>query len=135
MKPKRKQIAEVIAKRLGNGQSLKSLSNEIAAYLLAEERSKELDLIMRDVIKLRAKKGFVESTAVVAHELEPKVEKSLRVLIKTVRQNAKRIVINHKLDPFVIGGIRLDIVNQRLDLSVRAKLNKLKTLTINGGIK
>ena len=63
MRPKRKRIAEVIAEKLDNGQSLKSLSREIAAYLLAEGRSKELDLIMRDVIRLRAEKGFIESSA------------------------------------------------------------------------
>jgi F0F1-type ATP synthase delta subunit len=135
MRPNRQQIAEIIAGRLDHGQSLRSLSREIAAYLLVEERSKELNSIMRDVIKLRADKGLVESSAVVAHELESKVEKSLHGLIKTVRPNAKRIIINHKLDPYMIGGVRLDIVDQRLDLSVRAKLNKLKTLTINGGIK
>jgi F0F1-type ATP synthase delta subunit len=135
MRPKRRRIAEVITEKLGEGQSLKSLAREIAAYLLAEGRSKELDLITRDVIKLRAEKGFIESSATTAHELKPEAEKSLHDLIKSVRPNAKKIIIDHKLNPYLIGGVRLDIINQRLDLSVRAKLNKLKHLTSNGGIK
>jgi F0F1-type ATP synthase delta subunit len=135
MRPKRRRIAEVIAGKLEKGQSLKSLSREIAAYLLAEGRSKELNLIIRDVIKLRAEKGFIESTATTAHELEPAADKLIHDLIKSVRPDAKKIIIDHKKNPFVIGGVQLDIINKRLDLSVRAKLNKLKYLTINGGTK
>ena len=134
MRPNRKHIASIIDEKLNNGQSLKSLANEIASYLLSEGRSKELNSIMRDVINLRAEKGIVESTVTLAHDVESKADKPLHDLIKAVRPNAKKIVIDRKLDPYVIGGVKLDIVNQRLDLSVRAKLNKLKQLTSNGGI-
>lgn len=135
MRPSRKRIALVIAEKLDKGQSLKSLSREVAAYLLTAGRSKELGPIMRDVISLRAEKGFVESTLTTAHELDSKAQKLVSDLIKTVRPGARHILIDHKKDESLIGGLKLDVVNQRLDLSVRAKLNRLKQLTINGGIK
>jgi F0F1-type ATP synthase delta subunit len=43
--------------------------------------------------------------------------------------------VTEVLDPEVLGGVRLSLANQQLDLSVEAKLNKFKQLTLTGSGK
>ncbi|HEY1646202.1 MAG TPA: F0F1 ATP synthase subunit delta [Candidatus Saccharimonadales bacterium] len=134
MKASRKKIAEVILGRLDSGESLNKLAREVAAYLLAENRSKELESIMRDVIALRAKHGITEVSVTSAHELDANIKKDIKDLVKSVRPGSTQILIDEKLSPDLIGGIKLSIINQSLDLSIRAKLNKLKQLTNTEGV-
>ena len=43
--------------------------------------------------------------------------------------NAKQIIITPEQDAKAVGGIRLELANQQLDLTVRGKLNLFKQLT------
>jgi F0F1-type ATP synthase delta subunit len=75
----------------------------------------------------------VELTAVSAHELDTKVVDDIKSKISQAYPGAKDFIINQQLDPSVVGGVRLELANQQLDLSVRNKLNAFKQLT--GGDK
>jgi F-type H+-transporting ATPase subunit delta len=134
MRPSRKKIAAVIDSRIRNGESINKIAKEMAAYLLDNNRSSELESIMRDVIALRAEQGQVEVSVSTAHKLEAGTKEDLKKLIKTIRPAAKDIQIDEDIDPSLIGGLKLGVVNQSLDLSIRAKLNKLKQLTTAGGV-
>lgn len=133
MRPSRMKIASYICSRLDKGDSLNKLSSEVAAYLLSEHRSSDLSSIMRDVIVLRADQGDVEAEVISAHQLEPKVLKDIEKTVKAIRPDTKRVIIDQKIDPSLIGGIKLSVIDKSLDLSVRAKLNRLKALTVQGG--
>ncbi|MEI9913960.1 MAG: F0F1 ATP synthase subunit delta [Candidatus Saccharibacteria bacterium] len=128
MKVSRRKIAVVIADRLKHGENLSKLSKEVASYLLYSGRSSELNSIMRDVIAIRADEGNVEATVISAHELNGGIKKEVRDLVKAVKPGAKRITLDEKLDPDLIGGLKLSVVDHGVDLSIRAKLNKLKQL-------
>ncbi len=134
MRPSRKKIAQVINKRLESGESITKLAREVAAYLLEAGRSSELESIMRDVIALRADNGHVESSLTTAHSLSPKIEAEVKALIKAIEPSTKTIQLNKQVDPELIGGLKLHVINHSLDLSVRAKLNRLKQLSIQGGV-
>lgn len=129
MKTPRTRIARVVATTsLKQGVS-KRLSREIAAYLLAERRVNELDSVLRDVQADWADAGHVEVAAASAHPLSPGVKTDIQKQVRRLYPSAKQIVINEVRDPAVIGGVRLNLPNQQLDLSVEAKLNKFKQLT------
>ena len=133
MRPTRAKIARYIADQLHGGESPTKLAKEVAAYLLSEHRSSDLNSIMRDVIAIRASEGNVEAEVVVAHALETKVLKEIEKTVKSIRPDAKHITIEERIDPKLIGGIKLSVVDKSLDLSVRAKLNRLRALTSQGG--
>lgn len=128
----RSRLAAVIAERCQQAGS-KELSHEIAAYLLAEGRTGELDSILRDVMQYRADHGIVEVAAVDAHPLSESVKRDITSLIKGLFPAAKQIIISEQIDSNVIGGVRLELANQQLDLSVRSKLNRFKQLTTAPG--
>jgi len=134
MKVSRRKIAEVINDQIESGESLSKLSKEIAAYLLAEGRYSELPSLMRDVMELRAGQGLVEVTATSAFVLDSKVKTDLVQLVKAAKPKTKKVIIDEKINSDLVGGLKLDMINQSLDLSIKAKLNRLKQLSSPGGV-
>lgn len=128
MKTPRTTIAGIVTRRLGSVPT-EDLGREVAAYLLTENRVGELDSLLRDVSELRARDGVVEVTAVSAHALDDSLRRDIKNRMKQLYPAAEEVIINARLDPEVVGGVRLELANQQLDLSIRAKLNKFKQLT------
>ena len=137
-KVSRLKIAAVLADKVDSKQSAKQLSREIAAYLLETRRTGELDSVLRDVMEIRAERGIVEVTAVTAHPLTAALRTDIEKNMRTHFPAAKTIIVSESHDESVVGGVRLELANQQLDLSVRAKLNRFKQLTMTnntGGAK
>jgi F-type H+-transporting ATPase subunit delta len=132
MKAPRNRISKTIAARTLKGGSGKKLAQEIAAYLLTERRTSELNSVLRDVQADWAEAGHVEVVASSAHSLSAAVRSNIDKQVKQLYPAAKQIIVTEVIDPEIIGGVRLSLANQQLDLSVEAKLNKFKQLTLSG---
>ena len=133
MKAPRKQIAGVIADMSLAGQALtKVQATSLAAYLLETRRTGELDSLLRDVQSAWADQGYVEVIAASAHELSPQVVSDIEAEARRIYPDATRIVMTPKLDPAVVGGVQLSMVDYRLDLSVAGELKKFKLLAVHG---
>jgi F0F1-type ATP synthase delta subunit len=131
-KVSRLKIAAAVADRIAEGLSEQQLSREIAAYLLSTRRTGELDSVMRDVMELRADQGLVEVIAVSAHPITAAVRTDIEATMRTHFPTAKKVIVSEQLDTSVVGGVRLELANNQLDLSVRAKLSRFKQLTNTG---
>ncbi|HET7060527.1 MAG TPA: F0F1 ATP synthase subunit delta [Candidatus Saccharimonadales bacterium] len=126
MKTSRLRLARLLA-----GQTLKKgvskrFDREIAAYLLSEGRTNELDSLLRDVQADWAENGHVEVTARSAHPLTAAIRADIRREVKKIHPKVQRIVVNETVDPEVVGGVQLNLPNRQLDLSIRSKLNMFK---------
>lgn len=131
MKTPRAQLARLIAKTTLTSQST-DIAKEVAAYLLEEGRTQELDSILREVQADWAKQGYVEVIATSAHELTPEARKAIEAEACRLYPDAKKIVITSRLQPDVIGGVRLQIIDHQLDLTTRGQLQKFKMLAVYG---
>lgn len=129
MKVGRSRIAQALEERLASGTSAAKVAKETAAYLLAEGRVGELDSLMRDIEQLRADKGIIEVQARSAFPLSTGSKADIKTRIKKAYPSAKTIIIDERLDPEVIAGVRLELANEQLDLSIENKLNRFKQLT------
>lgn len=133
MKAPRTRLASTIADRtLNKSGNTQQLATEIAAYLMSEGRVSELDSILRDVQVDWAQAGYVEVVARSSHPLAAAVKADITKRVAKLYPEAKKIIVTEVLDPSVIGGVRLSLANQQLDLSIEAKLNKFKQLTTAG---
>jgi F0F1-type ATP synthase delta subunit len=132
MKTPRHKIASYISTTTLSKGITKSFSREIAAYLLEEKRTSELDSLLRDVQLDWAKAGTVEVTATSAFPLSPAVEQDIRKQVEKLYPTAKKVIISPVHDPNVIGGIRLNLPGKQLDLSIETKLNKFKQFSVGG---
>jgi F-type H+-transporting ATPase subunit delta len=132
MKASRTKLAGAIADRTLKGGVSKRLSREVAAYLLSERRVNELDSVLLDVQADWADAGYVEVIARSAHPLTDATKADIAKQVKRLYPAAKRIIVTEVYDPAVIGGVRLNVANRQLDLSVEAKLNRFRQLTTAG---
>lgn len=129
MKVPRADLTQVIAQRLKTGGK-KRLAEDVAAYLISERRVSELSSLRRDLEQYRTDtEQIVEVTAVSAFSVSDTVKSDIRQLIKHVYPAAKQIIIDERLEANVVGGVRLELANQQLDLTVRGKLSQFKQLT------
>ena len=125
----RLELAEIIGKHTLNVEATDELKAAIAAFLIEEKISDELDSLMRDVQAYRASQGYLEATVVSAYPLNDVVRKDVQDLLKQEFPDAKKISLNERTDPGVIGGVRIEMAGEELDLTVKAKLNTFKRLT------
>lgn len=128
----RSQVAAIIGARSLEDVPAAELANEIAAYLLAERRTSQLESLLRDILEYRAGHGIVEVQATYAHELDDTIRRDIKAQVQELYPAAKTIIISEHLDASVIGGIRLELANQQFEASVRSKLNHFKQLTAVG---
>ena len=126
MKQPRRLLAEAIGAKTLQVTDLGRLTSEIAAYLLSEGRVAELEPLMRDVIAYRAQHGIVEADVVSAHELSPRVLDDAREILRDYYPDAKQVTVSAELNPDVVGGIRVAMPHEQLDLTIRSQLSTFK---------
>ncbi len=133
MKLSRSRLAQLFAKRYAQaGADVSRLNQEVAAYMLTEKRVGELDSLLRDMEQYRAdQEAVVEAKAISAFPLTESVRSDIKQRLAAAFPEAKKIIISEQIDERVVGGVRLELANQQLDLTVRGKLNLFKELTAN----
>jgi len=125
-RPSRKTIASAVLGDLKT-KSAQLVAKELAAYLIEERRSRELEAIMRDVEVLRyAQDGVLEAQVTSVHELSAQTKRDIAHLLK-----AKHVILDVDVNPDVIGGVRVLALDSQLDLSAASKLNQLKHALVN----
>jgi F0F1-type ATP synthase delta subunit len=132
IKTPRHDIAKVLAERSLGRIDGKSLSKQIASYLLSEGRTADVEPLLRDIMQYRAEAGIVEAVAVTAHPLTSELRTQVRAQVMAAIPQAKQIIISEEIRPSMLGGVRIELPTQQFDLSVRAKLSRFKQLTTTG---
>lgn len=119
-------LARVIAD-LADTTSEKDLAYQAAAYMISEGRTSELKSLMRDVKQFRSdNSGIIEVVAVSAFKLTDPVKAEIKKLVLAATPEAKKIILSERIDESVIGGVRLELANRQLDLTIREKLRTFK---------
>ncbi len=120
----RKELAEAIA-RLIHDDDTADLAREVASYLIAEKRVKDLDSLMRDVARIRQEQyGITEATATTALPLQDEVKRDIKTYLK-----ADSLILNEEQDSALVGGLRLESGDSQLDVSIHNRLRKLKLVS------
>ncbi len=131
----RHELTEVIGERTLHIRDVRTLAGAIASYLLEERRTGDLESLIRDIMQYRIEHGVVEANIVSAHELPGYVIEDVKDILKHEYPHAKELELDSQIDPSVIGGLRIELPNQHLDMTVRAKLDTFKRLTATGEVE
>ena len=129
MKTPRVRIASTIADQTLSEGASKEYAREVAAYLLSEDRVDELESLLRDIQADWAERGYVEVLARSAHPITEEVRSDIADRIRPLFPASDTIRVTDIIDSSVIGGVRIQLADRQLDLSVEAKLNTFKQLT------
>lgn len=124
-------LAKYIDQSLTEGASVEKLVNEIATYLLQKRKLADFESLMRDVLNIRANKGYLEATIISKYPLSSSVINHIKSVIKKESKNHKKIVINTTVDPELLGGVKVFFDNSRIDLSLDNKINKFRELAVS----
>ncbi len=98
---------------------------ELAAHLLDTGRTRELELIVRDIEARLLASGTALVTVISARELSGEAKQSIEQLVKAEQSNVKQVILRARIDESVIGGVRVELPGSVADFTVKAKLDKL----------
>lgn len=121
-KTSKKTIATAVAELLESGQNSTQVARNLAAYLVEERRSSELDAILREVSRIRRERsGVVEISARSVFPVDAEAKRAVARLF-----GAEKAVFNDQTDASLIGGAVFESADAQLDLSFRRQINQLK---------
>ncbi len=120
----RREIAKQVAPLLLEGKNTKKLIKQLAALLVDEGKTKEVDLMVNDIAVEMERLGHSSVEVRSAHKLSPQVLNDLK---KTVKELTKvdSVTLNETIDQSLIGGLIAASPTVEIDLSVRTKLKAL----------
>jgi len=101
---------------------------QMAAYLVDAGRTRELELIVRDIEAHLLASGTALVTVVSARPLSAEAKQSVNTLVTTKRPDVKKVILREDIDESVIGGVRIELPGGIADFTVKAKLDKLTTV-------
>lgn len=123
MAVKRTEVAQaILALKQSSGIDRKRLARDIAGYLIAERRTRELNSLLRDIEDLEYRKnGVLEITATAARPLSAKAKAEIAKLF-----DAKQVRLHEEINNETLGGVRVRALDKVVDLSVQARLQRLR---------
>jgi F-type H+-transporting ATPase subunit delta len=121
----RRKIALYVTRQLLEGAKQKAVMKEVAAFLVETRRTRELDLVIRDIEGELAASGIVVADVLSAYPLADELKKEVGRLV-----GAKDLQLRETIDPSVLGGMRVSVPGRRFDGTIRHKLEALKAKQI-----
>ncbi|MBI3494752.1 F0F1 ATP synthase subunit delta [Candidatus Saccharibacteria bacterium] len=119
--------ATTIAGLIDQDASSRGIAKKIASYLIDTKQTLKLDSLMRDVMSVREAKGTYEINVSTAHPLTSAQTSSISAYIKKHFDNCKDVIIHQKVDPTLLGGVRIESAHYLIDKSVKSELNYIKS--------
>lgn len=123
----RRNLALYAADQLEAGKT--EVVEQLAAYLVATRRTKEAELLVRDIEKALEKRGTVVAHVASAYALDETQKAEVEALLKK-RYDAQRIAVDTIVDEHLLGGIVIGTANDEFDGSLRRNINRLKSIKV-----
>lgn len=117
----RRKIASYAADQLLANVPTKEVLREIAAFMVDARRTREIELLVRDIEEALAARGVVVADVATAHPLSESLKKEIAGLVGKTNLQFRELI-----DPSLLGGVRIDIPGKRFDGTIRRKLTALK---------
>lgn len=117
----RRKLAVYAADKIIGGTAIKTVLRGVAAYLVAHRRTRETELLVREIEDVLAEKGVVVADVTTAYPLSD----TMRTEVKKLA-GGKTVHLREAIDESLIGGVLVDIPGQRFDGTIRRKLTALR---------
>jgi F0F1-type ATP synthase delta subunit len=116
----RRKLADYAAGQLTSGKST-DVIRELAAFLIETKRTRELELIVRDIESALMERGIVVADVVTARPLTDELKLQIKQLV-----GGKTLTLREVVDKTVLGGMRLGLPGKQLDATLRRKIQSIK---------
>lgn len=122
----RRALADYAADQLLKGDALEAVTAQLAAYLVESRRTKEVELLVRDIQAILAERGHVFGEVVSAYDLSETTKQSIQQFTKQAT-GASAVTLESVVDPAVLGGIKLRLPGKEYDATIARSLTTLRT--------
>lgn len=117
----RRKLAGYVTDKLQAGVPARDALRGVAAYLSESNRTREYELVVRDIEDVLAERGIVVANVTTARPLSDAIKKEVASLIV-----ANDVQLREIIDETVLGGVLIDVPGKRFDGTLRHKLNAIK---------
>ncbi len=117
----RRKIAAYFADELLAGNDV---ARRLAAYLIDTKRTRELNLFVRDIEAALAERGVLLADIASSNKLSTDTEKSITEFLKKTT-GVSDVKLRTQVDETLLGGVLIETPEQRLDATLRHRLNQL----------
>lgn len=122
----RRKLAAYCAEELINGRDI---AKRLAAYLVESRRTREYELIARDIELALAERGVLVADVTSSKVLSDTSRKAITSYLESTT-HAKAVHLRESVEPELLGGVKVAVPGSELDASLRHKLNQLKASKI-----
>ncbi len=122
----RRKIAAYFADEAIAGRSV---VKPLAAYLIESKRTREAALVIRDIESALAERGILFADVFSSRDLAADTTKAVTEYLKD-KTNAKDVHLRSSVDDSLLGGVRIETPDERLDSTLRYRLNQLTATKI-----
>lgn len=119
----RRLVASYCADELLAGND--RIIDELAAFLLDSKRTRELELVVRDIEDALQARGVAVADVASARQLSSAASAAIKKFV-TATTGARRVELRSQIDPALLGGIKLNLPGQELDNTILHRLTQLK---------
>jgi F0F1-type ATP synthase delta subunit len=117
----RRKMAEFVAEKLLAGDKVSVALHKVAAYLIDSGRTRETELIVREIEDVLAERGVVVADVTTAYPLSD----ALRSQVKSM-MGASSLQLRETVDASVLGGVKIAIPGKQFDGTIRRTLTALR---------
>lgn len=117
----RRKIAAHFADELVAGRNI---VRPLAAYLIESRRVREAGLVVRSIEAALADRGVLLADVASSRTLAQDTQAEITNYLKQAT-GASHVELRPSVDPHLLGGVRIDTPNERLDTTLRHRLNQL----------
>lgn len=118
----RRRIARWVAASAEGGTVPAESIRRAAAYLMQTGRTREYELLARDIEDALVSQGIVVADVTTATGLTS----TLRGLLDALIDKGAKLELREHIDPDIIGGIRVELPGRRFDSTIQHKLETLR---------
>ncbi|MFZ3009735.1 MAG: F0F1 ATP synthase subunit delta [Candidatus Microsaccharimonas sp.] len=122
----RRSLALYVADQLVTQPNHNAVVKRLAGYLVESRRTKELDIIVKDIDYYLSEKGIMNTVVTSAFDIGQETKKAIEQFVLK-QTNANTIALSNEVDPTVIGGVRISLPGRELDQTIAHQLTVLKT--------
>ncbi len=125
MSMSRRVLARGVARELAAGVDIHVLAPQLAAYVIEEGMTKQLDELINDIVYECALRGDSQVVVTTARPLTEDLRTLVMNFVRT-HESASTISLAEVVDSSLVGGIVIETPSRRFDASVASSLKQLK---------
>lgn len=123
----RRAVARYVAGELDNGKNPSDVLTQLAAYLVAHRKTKQLDRYVAEIESELAVRGVVVADVTTARPLSDELRTNVESLV-TTQTGGRHVALREHVEPDIIGGIVIRSAGKEYDRSIKRAVRALRSV-------